>query len=204
MSIPVRKHKHNEQDEPVKLLKVVTNFSPGGTEGQVHNLARRLDRNRFQLGFGCLRKWGVYVDEVEQWGIPITEFPINSLYKPNTFWQLLRLALYLRRSRTQIMHSYNFYANVLAIPAARLAGVPVVLASIRDRGVYLNSMQARLQKFVCGMADRILVNADSIREWLLEQGYDDDRIVVLKNGIDLGLYRKPKSYRIHDEFAIPH
>src|SRR5690606_11457145 len=54
------------------------------------------------------------------------------------------------------------------------------------------------------MADRILVNVDSIREWLLEQGYEDDRIVVLKNGIDLGLYRKPKSYRIHDEFSIPH
>jgi len=64
-------------------------------------------------------------------------------------------------------------------------------------------MQTRLQKFVCSMADRILVNADSIREWLLEQGYDEDKIVVLKNGIDLGRYRKAKSYRIHDEFSIP-
>lgn len=203
MSIPVRSCKDKEQEDPVKLFKVVTNFSPGGTEGQVHNLARCLDRSRFELGFGCLKKWGVYVDEVEQWGIPIKEFPINSLYKPNTFFQLVRLALYLRRSRTQIMHSYNFYANVLAIPAARLAGVPVVLASIRDRGVYLNAMQTRLQKLVCSMADRILVNADSIREWLLEQGYDEDKIVVLKNGIDLRLYRKEKSYRIHDEFSIP-
>lgn len=203
-STPVRNHKDNEQDEPVKLLKVVTNFSPGGTEGQVHNLARRLDRSRFDLSFGCLRKWGVYVEEVEEWGIPIEEFPINSLYKPKTFWQMLRLSLYLRRNRTQIMHSYNFYANVLAIPAAKLAGVPVVLASIRDRGVYLNPLQTRLQKFVCSMADRILVNADSIRDWLLEQGYDDDRIVVLKNGIDLTLYRKAKSHRIHDEFSIPY
>lgn len=200
---PVHSHHESDSSEPVRLLKVVTNFAPGGTEGQVHNLVKRLDRSRFDLSFGCLKKWGVFLDEVEEWKIPIQEFPINSLYKPNTFLQLIRLVSHLRRNRIQIMHSYNFYANVLAIPAARLAGVPVVLASIRDRGVYLDSAQTRLQKFVCSMADRILVNAESIREWLLEQGYDDDKIVVLKNGIDLGLYRRGKSFRIHDEFGIP-
>jgi glycosyltransferase involved in cell wall biosynthesis len=77
---------------------------------------------------------------------------------------------------------------MFAIPAARMARVPVVLASIRDRGVYLTPNQKMAQKWVCRLADRILVNAESIREWLLEQGYQDSRITVIKNGVDMSRY----------------
>lgn len=62
------------------------------------------------------------------------------------------------------------------------------IASIRDRGVYLSRTQRLLQKLVCRMADRILVNAESIRDWLLDEGYQEHKITVIKNGIDLTLY----------------
>src|SRR5690606_13517596 len=170
-------------------LKVVTIFASGGTEGQVHNLVRCLDRERFDLEFACLKKWGHYLEEVEQWGIPVTEFRIQSLYKPHTLRQLLRLMGYMRKRRIQISHSYNFYSNIFAIPAARLAGVPLVLASVRDRGVYLTPAQRRVQRWVLGLADKVLVNADSIRDWLLEEGLDPARIVTIHNGIDLARFR---------------
>src|SRR5690554_5404893 len=68
--------------DPIRLMKIVTIFAPGGTEGQVHNLVRAMDRERYQLQFACLQKWGLYLKEVEEWNIPVREFRIKSLYKP--------------------------------------------------------------------------------------------------------------------------
>lgn len=190
--------------ERVKLMKVMTAYFSGGTEGQVLKLARTLDTRQFELQFACLRKWGDILQEFEKLNTPITEFRIKNLYSPQTFLQQLRFASHLRENQIQIVHSYNFYSNIFAIPAARIANIPVVLASIRDRGVYLTPAQKIAQKWVCSFADKILVNADSIRDWLLEQGYQQNKILVIKNGIDLALYDGDRNDgRLRAELGVP-
>lgn len=185
-------------------MKIVTNFGSGGTEGQVHNLIKVLDHQRFDLQFACLKKFGLFLDEVERLQIPVREFPISSFLDPRTQWQLWKMAAYMRAERVQIAHSYNFYSNVMAVPAARLAGVPVVLASIRDRGIYLTPMQKKVQKWVCNLADRVLVNAESIRDWLIEQGVPRQKIALVRNGIDLSLYEHAaQTSDIRKELGIP-
>lgn len=190
--------------EPIRLLKFMTTYFHGGTEGQVLNLVRHLDRQAFDLQFACLRKGGDMLHEFEKLSIPIAEFRIRNLYEPRTFLQQWRLAAHLRTKNIQIAHSYNFYANMFAIPAARMARVPVVLASIRDRGVYMTPNQKLAQKWVCRLADRILVNAESIREWLLEQGYQDSKIMVIRNGVDMSLYAgRTNSSHVRRDLGIP-
>lgn len=182
---------------------MVTSFGQGGTEGQVNKLMLGLDRSRYNLRIGCLNKWGYYLEELEQFAIPVTEFPLNSLYKPHAFKQMLRLAAYMRQSRTQILHSYNFYANVFAVPAARLAGVPVVIASIRDQGAYTTPAQRKLHKWVGRLADKVLVNADSIRQWLIEEGFQPEKIVTIRNGIDTtGDSASAKGTNIREQYNI--
>jgi Glycosyltransferase len=182
-----------ERSAAVKLLKVVTACYSGGTEGQVLNLSRTLDRERFDLQFACLNSAGDLLKDYAALGAPMTEFKIRNLWGLGVRLQQLRFAAFLRRNGIEVVHSYNFYSNVFAIPAARLARVPVVIASIRDRGVYLTPAQKLLQKWVCSLADKVLVNADSIRDWLLEQHYDEKKICVIKNGLDLNLYTQTKS-----------
>ena len=40
-----------------------------------------------------------------------------------------------------------------------------VIASIRDRGPYLTSLQKRVQRYVCHLAHCILVNADAVKDY---------------------------------------
>jgi glycosyltransferase involved in cell wall biosynthesis len=188
----------------IRIMKTVTNFSCGGTEGQVHNFIKVLNRQRFDLQFACLKKYGLFLEEVEKMNIPIQEFPIRSFFHPKTWCQLWKMASFMRSQHIQISHSYNFYSNLIAVCAARLAGVPVVIASIRDRGVYLTPMQKKVQKWVCDLADRILVNADSIRLWLIDQGVPEGKIILIKNGIDLSLYEHASEVtNIRLELGIP-
>jgi glycosyltransferase involved in cell wall biosynthesis len=172
----------------VRLLTFTTLFAIGGTERHVASLADGLDYSRFELEFGCLRRSGEFLAAIQARGLTVNEYAVTRLYGPHTVAQQLRFARYLRRRRIQIMHSYNFYPNVFAIPAARLARTPIVLASIRDTGAYLTPRQRRVQRLACRLADHILVNAEAVRQWLIAGGYDPSRISVIRNGLDLSRF----------------
>jgi glycosyltransferase involved in cell wall biosynthesis len=164
---------------------MLTSFHIGGTERQVANLALRIDASRFDLHLACMRNKGELLQELEPLRVPRPVFNIGRLYTPKTLWQAIRLARYVRRNVIQIVHSYGFYPNVFAVPAARIGGASIIVASIRDRGDILTPLQRRIQRYVCRFADCVLVNAEAIRETLIEQGYRPDNIVVIKNGIVL-------------------
>jgi glycosyltransferase involved in cell wall biosynthesis len=131
----------------------------------------------------CNGKVGELLGEATALGVPVTEYPIDSLYNLGSLRARLRLGRYLRQQSIEIVHSYGFYSNLFAIPAARLAGVPVVVASIRDCGETLTPTQKRVQKAFCRMADCILANAEGVRRWLIREGYPARKIQVIRNGI---------------------
>src|SRR5437588_6112482 len=115
----------------IKLLQFLTLFGTGGTETQFVNLLRDLDPLQYELHVGCCLRAGPLLREIETLGLPMTEYRINRLYNARALKNQLRLAAAIRRNGIQIVHTYNFYGNVFAIPAAKLAAAPVIVASIR-------------------------------------------------------------------------
>ncbi|HKY32048.1 MAG TPA: glycosyltransferase, partial [Candidatus Polarisedimenticolia bacterium] len=184
-SAPPRAH-----EDRARVLAVITNFHIGGTERQFLALARRLDRRRFALSAACLRREGPLLPEMQKAAVPVEEHRIRSLYHPRTVGDQVRLASSLRRRRVHIVHTYGFYPNAFAVPAARLAATPVVIASIRDIGDIWTPLQRRLQKAACRLAHCIAVNAEAVKDRLVGEGYDPRRIVVIGNGIDLERFRR--------------
>jgi glycosyltransferase involved in cell wall biosynthesis len=172
------------------VLNVVPTLMCGGTENQFMTLARQLDRTRFDVEFACLRRWGGFVDELIERRIPLTEYSVSTFRSVSAVRQQARLARHIRRRDVQIVHAYNFYGNVFAIPPARLVA-PVTIASIRDRAPYLTTMQKRVQRYACQFADCILVNADAVKDWLIDDGYDSSKISVIRNGVDLARFDNP-------------
>ena len=174
----------------LRVLKFVTILALGGTEKQVVATAAHMDPHRFEVELACFKRRGQLLEQVLDRGTSVVEYPVRSFFRPSAIAQQLRFARHLQRRQVQVVHSYNFYSNVFAIPAARLAGVPCVVASIRDTGVYLNAAQRRVHRAVCSLAHRVLVNAEAIREWLIGEGYDPSNISVIPNGLDTALYAR--------------
>jgi glycosyltransferase involved in cell wall biosynthesis len=192
------------QSNKIKLLQMLTNFHIGGTERQVANLARGIDSSHFDLHLACLRHSGELLVELETLRVPRSEFRIGRLYSPQTIWQGIRLAHYVRRNLIQIVHSFGFYPNIFTVPIARLAGASIVVASIRETGDLLTPMQRRVQRVVCRLADCVLVNAEAIRENLVDQGYDPSNIVVIRNGIQFATPAgKERGASLRRELGLP-
>lgn len=190
--------------EKVRLLQFVTDFNIGGTERQVLNLALGLDSSRFELHMACFRRQGKLAQELEGQGLPFSEYGIGRLWGPQTFRQQLRFLLYLKRRRIQIVHTYGFYPNVFAIPAAAVARRAVIIASIRDTGVLLTPARKRVQKLACRPADCIVANAEAVRQWLISEGYDPKKITVIQNGIAVSRFvRRNGNGKLHQELGLP-
>src|SRR6185295_3784585 len=100
MSAPAR------QPEQIRLLTMLTSFQIGGTERQVANLVLGMDASRFDLHLACLRNFGELRAELEPLPIPRPVFQIGRLYTPQTLWQAIRLAHYIKRNLIQIVHTY--------------------------------------------------------------------------------------------------
>src|ERR1700747_1341522 len=111
-----------------RVMLFTDSFNRGGTERQFVETLRLLDRQKYEIIVGCLDKRGPFLGDVESFGFQIVEFPIRSFCKKDTvrlFWRLVR---FLGNNRIAIVHAFDFYTVVFAVPAARLARVPVVLA----------------------------------------------------------------------------
>jgi glycosyltransferase involved in cell wall biosynthesis len=186
-----------------KVLIMLTSFQIGGTERQVVNVALGLDRSRFDLHIASIHGYGALLHEIESLDLPHESFPISSLYRFRTIRQAFRLARYIRKNRFDVVHTYGLYTNLFALPAAKLAGAPVIVASIRDRGDILTRAQRWFQRQVCRLANCILVNAESIRDAIVKQGYRAENIAVIRNGIVPSRFRSQTASSLRQELGIP-
>jgi glycosyltransferase involved in cell wall biosynthesis len=185
-----------------RILKVVPTLMCGGTETQFMTLSRRLDPARFDLEFACLRRWGPFVQELAERRIPLAEYQVATFRSVQALAQQARLIRHIARRRITIVHAYNFYGNVFAVPPARLAA-PVVIASIRDCAPYLTAMQKRVQRYACQFADCVLVNAAAVKDWLIGEGYDPSKIVVIRNGVDVTSFAPADPLAIRHQLGLP-
>ena len=176
------------REDVVTVLQFLATFAMGGTERQAVNLAQGLDRSRFEPHFACFRLLGEFLADIEAARTPWTQYEIKHLYGGRALRQQLRFARDLRQRRVDVVHAYGFYANVFAIPAARLAGVRGIVASIRDTGDHLTRKQRLIQRLACRLADAILVNAEAVKERLIGEGYDGARISVIGNGVTMSRF----------------
>jgi glycosyltransferase involved in cell wall biosynthesis len=185
-------------------MKFVGIFAIGGTERQVVNIGKGLDKSRFDLRFATLNKVGELLAECDEQSWAIDEYKIRRLYGLATMKKQIEFGKTLRRSRTQILHAYGIYPNVFAIPAARLAGVPVTIGSVRDIGDTYTFWQHQVQKYCLRLADHIVVNAEAIKRDLLQRGYDGKRLSVIPNGIDCERFGLPgNGEAVRREWNIP-
>ena len=162
------------------VFLMVNSLETGGSERQFTALANALNRNLFQVRLGCLRKIGGFLPLVGE----IREFDRGrNFFTIQTQRARLTLARHLRSHKVTVAHSFDFYANVMLIPAARLAGVPVIIGSHRQLGDLLSPMKRLVQSMLFRLCDRIICNSHAAARSLFGQGIPKSKVAVIHNGL---------------------
>jgi glycosyltransferase involved in cell wall biosynthesis len=161
------------------VLLIGDSFSVGGTEGQFVEVACGLDRARWDVHVTCLRAVGPLRARLEAAGLSAWSCGRGSFKSPRVVLAIRELVRYLRAHRIRLVHCFDFYSNVLGVTAARIAGVPAVIASQRELGDLRTPLQRGVYRAVMRLADITLVNTEAIARRIASP-----HVVVVPNGVD--------------------
>lgn len=167
----------------------MTSFDPGGTERQMIELARRLDRSRWTVHLACLHARGLWLARAVEAAPDISEFPISGFRHPDACRQALAFARWCTRRQVEVVQTTDFYTNTFALPAAAFARVPVRIASRRGHNRDRSTGQLRLQRAALRCAHGIVANSAAMAAHLRDQRVPADKLTVIRNGLDLEAFR---------------
>jgi glycosyltransferase involved in cell wall biosynthesis len=164
----------------------VTCLGLGGTERQVFALLSGLDRRRWPVRLFCLRKEGYFVPRLRALGIEPEELRLGfTLAHPRTAVVVREIARRLLEEQVGLLHCHDLYTVLVGVPAARLAGVPVI-ASRRDLGHQITRLQRPALRLALRAATMVLANAATVASQVeRDDGVATDHIAIVPNGLDL-------------------
>lgn len=191
-------------DRPA-VLHLITDFQIGGTERQAVELLKRLSIDRYNVRLAAVRKEGPLYSEIAERFPEIPEFPLTSFYDSNAVRQLMRLRSLMLREKVRVLHAHDFYAGVIGATAARLAG-PKVKVIVCQRHLRLSDRRAHLwgTRYINRLADRVLVNSEAIRDYIIADGISrPEKIVLIRNGLrPINEDRSRPFDSLHDELGL--
>jgi L-malate glycosyltransferase len=203
-SLPAESHDSKElsaapSGERRRVFFLVDSLEIGGTETQAVELALRLDPADYAVTLGCLRMRGPLLAKLERTNVSVMEWQVRGgVNSPNGMYQILRLARFLRHNRFDVAHMHDLWSNLLGIPAARLARVPVVISSRRDLAhlAWYTPRRRKILRHLQSLSSAVLVNSGQVREQLVrEDGFQPESIRIIHNGIDLDRFKSIRSDR---------
>lgn len=181
----------------------------GGGKRVFFSLIKGLDQSLFRPVVTCSPE-GRYAEMLRKAGIALRPLDMDNRYNP---WTIHRLAKIMREESVRIVHSQGGgRTNYFAFVAARLAGVPIKVATVANlvegwkdvhplrRLCYVTVnrlLERSVDKFICVAHNlcRILVERHCIAP---------KKIITIPNGIDISAFDCGRSRAdILREFGIP-
>lgn len=168
-----------------RVLHVIPRLGLGGTEKGVLKVMRGLGETEYDHRICAVR--GIEAGFARREELEAKAYSADSGRRGFQF-PLWRLKKIMQSFRPHIVHSRNFGA-LEAVPAARLAGVPVVIHS--EHGYELEILRGLplRRRLLCQafyrMADQVFTVTDDLRKYHAAQaGLPAERLRVIYNGVD--------------------
>lgn len=179
-----------DPSQPVPVLLACHTLGPGGTERQLTEMAKHLDRSRFAPHVMAFHAEGFRAEELRAAGVPVAALPVRSLRDSSALTGALAFRRYLRKEKIAIVHPFDYPTVCYLVPLARWFGVPIVLSSSRGERALFPPFYRRALRWADARADGVVVNSPfCAAELRSAYGVASERIHLAPNGVDTELYQ---------------
>ena len=149
------------------------------------NIAKRIDKNKYQVFAACLREGGPYEDKLRHIGVKVKNFDLKTLVDIRI---ILRLVRYIKQNKIDIVETAVFPADVYGRISARLANVPVIISTMHRVADHKQEAIYRVLFFAdtltMALTTRIIAVSKAGKNYLISwHRVKPDKIRVIYNGI---------------------
>ncbi len=159
----------------------------GGAEKQIFELAKRLDKNRYNVlvvSLDCVGKASSQL--IESIGCRLIIFRVVRVYGFSGLRQGLQFLKFLKQEKVDMVMTYHFSSDMWGTFWSRLAGVPVILSNRRDMGFWRMSWHVAAYRIVNRWVKKIVVVSESVKNMVIATEHvAQEKIEVIYNGVEL-------------------
>lgn len=177
----------DSEESVIRLLLFIDNFERHGTQGQLVRLANALEADsRFLPFVGCLKLQGGFLEELKVPEERTVEFPLETFYGPDGIRQIFRLWSFVRRNQIQLVHSQDFYANMICVAASGWTRRPPLIVSRRYEVLSDRKIHRFGERVSYLLASAVVTNSPVERD-RLQRDFEvpPEQIHFIPNGVDL-------------------
>jgi len=154
----------------------------GGTQRQALELARRLDRSRFQVELWVLRAGDDLAPVARDWDIPVVWLARTGWVGPQS---IFGLGQRLWANPPDLLMLLTVIPNIWGRLWGRLARVPVIVGNCRGGA----APWRQHERWLWPCAHHLLCNSHILKEFLTSRyGLPPRRITVVPNGVDTDFF----------------
>ena len=180
--------------ERIRIFAVIAASGAGGAEQVFATLLQRLNPERFEVTVACHGE-GSMLETYRRNAVGVSSFDLVDLRRVTT---ITKLAAFMRESRSDVVHTHLWTADVLGGVAARLARIPRVVSSVH--GAYFLPIGvtgvrrvrrlafSRIYRLIYLRCDRVIAVSRYVADDLATRPgvrVAHDRIRVVENGVDI-------------------
>jgi glycosyltransferase involved in cell wall biosynthesis len=185
-----------------RLVLLTTSLSWGGAQVQLVRLARELKRRGWDVGIISMLEPELFSEELESTGIRVASLKMQR--GSADLGALARAVVILRRWRPAVLCSFLYHANLLGRVAGRLAGIPVIVSSIRNEN-FGGSTRDRIVRLTNWASHAVTTNSRLAATKLAERRVvAGDRVRVIPNSIVVSEFERDpdERYRLRGELGV--
>lgn len=188
----------------MNILFCIDHLRPDGTQKALYQIVAGLIKRNHCVTVLCLNDSfdAQLLDELQRIGALIKIIGKRSLIFGYGVAQMLR---WMRQQHFDCAVTMLFWSDVIGRIAARNAGVPRVVSSIRARNTNYALWQLLLVRATMPLADAFVLNSRRVAPFAVAgEGVPPERLVYIPNGVDSALYAYPMSRTtVRAEFGLP-
>ena len=191
-----------------KIVFLIRNLEYGGAQRQLVTLAKNLNQKSFEITVLYFYS-GPLKQDLEASGISAISLEKQSrwdLFK--FFWRLIKS---LQQIGPDILHGYLWESNLLILILKPLFPSTCIIWGIREsemaaeRSDWLGNFIFKLACLLARFTDLIIVNSYAGRNYHITQGFPEEKMIVIPNGIDTERFQPNQNtgVKLREEWQIP-
>lgn len=176
-----------------RIVFLTTGLAYGGAETQLLRLATCLKSRGWNVKVVSMLQPEAYVQELNACGISVGSLNMrHGVPDPRALSLLVKI---LKREKPSVLTSFMYHANLLGRLAGKLAGVPVIISSIRTEN-FGGPWRDRVMRLTDWMSDITTINSRLAAEAILKRKVvSKARLRIIPNGIIVDHYCRNSDIR---------
>jgi glycosyltransferase involved in cell wall biosynthesis len=172
---------------------MLTPVTFGGAERVSLNFLKYVDRKKFNiLPILFIRPWEdepYFVREICKYGYTYLSVPVGLQESGDplrVFRAYAKVYSYLKKYSFDLVHTHGYFADICALPVARLLGFPAVSTchGFINNDIMLR-LYARLDLYALRMSHRVFCVSMEIRDLLIGHGIPATRTLLVANAVEI-------------------